>query len=378
MGDTEAKIRDWRFGATQAERMCAALLYLEGYEDIDPQHPLGGPDGLKDVLCRKGGKKWVAAAFFPTTLPTFREIKEKFVHDLAGVAANNADAMAFFVNQHLTIGMREELRSQSPNHDVEIYHLERIRNLLDSPKGCGIRLEDLHIPMTEEEQWAFWSVINTDVIRKLADNELRRHQQMTSMESKLDLLLERSMAIEYNLRSQRSYLSVTTTTADAVEMPTASFTAATVCWIHRLLTEGTTLSEAARGRFRATQSWVGRAGSTLETASYVPPPPQDIPLLLEKLLTRWHERHGQLIGAAKTEIASALAELHHGFLSVHPFLDGNGRVARAITDQAARELLNQGVGADFSEDSASYFDALRAGDNGDLGPLTERILAALG
>lgn len=54
---------------------------------------------------------------------------------------------------------------------VEIYHLERIRSLLDSPKGCGIRLEYLRIPMTEPEQWAFWSAMNYDVVRKLAENE---------------------------------------------------------------------------------------------------------------------------------------------------------------------------------------------------------------
>jgi hypothetical protein len=61
MSAAEAMIRDWRFGNVQAERMCAALLHLEGYEDIDPQHPLGGPDGLKDVLCKKAGRTWVAA-----------------------------------------------------------------------------------------------------------------------------------------------------------------------------------------------------------------------------------------------------------------------------------------------------------------------------
>lgn len=74
----------------QAERMCAALLHLEGYQDINPQHPFGGPDGLKDVLCKKGGKTWVAAAYFPPTAPTFKEIKAKFVHDAAGIEATDA------------------------------------------------------------------------------------------------------------------------------------------------------------------------------------------------------------------------------------------------------------------------------------------------
>jgi hypothetical protein len=62
---TEQVLRDWRFGSTQAERLCAALLDLEGYVDIDPQHPLGGPDDRKDVVCRRGRRKYVAAVYFP-------------------------------------------------------------------------------------------------------------------------------------------------------------------------------------------------------------------------------------------------------------------------------------------------------------------------
>ena len=89
---TEASVRDWRYGNTQAERLCAAMLYLESFQDVDPQHPLGGPDGLKDVRCSKNGKTWIAAAYFPPTHPTFKEIQEKFEHDFAGVAANGAQA----------------------------------------------------------------------------------------------------------------------------------------------------------------------------------------------------------------------------------------------------------------------------------------------
>jgi hypothetical protein len=60
---TEGTLRDWRYGNTQAERLCAALLHLESFEDVNPQHPLGGPDGLKDVRCNRNGKMWIAAAF---------------------------------------------------------------------------------------------------------------------------------------------------------------------------------------------------------------------------------------------------------------------------------------------------------------------------
>lgn len=64
---TEGILGDWRFGQAQAERLVATLFYLEHFEDVDPRHPLGGPDGLKDVLCRKDGAVWIAAAFCPPT-----------------------------------------------------------------------------------------------------------------------------------------------------------------------------------------------------------------------------------------------------------------------------------------------------------------------
>ena len=63
---TEDVLTRWRYGSTQAERLCAGLLAIEGYQSIDPQCPLGGPDGLKDVICEKDGWKFVAAVYFPS------------------------------------------------------------------------------------------------------------------------------------------------------------------------------------------------------------------------------------------------------------------------------------------------------------------------
>ena len=374
---TESALRDWRYGNTQAERLCAAILHLESFEGVDPQHPLGGPDGLKDVRCSKDGKTWIAAAYFPPTPSTFSEIRTKFDHDFAGVAANGAHAFAFFVNQPLTIAERGELQSRASGVSVEIYHLERIRALLDAPKGCGIRLEYLRIPMTESEQWSFWSTMNYDVIRKLSENEIRRDAQMKSVQDTLNKLLARTTAIEMNLHASPSSLQQARPSLESVEMPTASFSAATLCWLHRLLTEDLTLPEAVRGRFRGVQVWIGSADSTRETARYVPPPPESIPRLIDEWLEWWHERHRTLQGQPKENVVVGLAELHHRFLKIHPFMDANGRVARSITDQAARELLNEGIGAEFIADTQAYYAALAAADGGDLTPLQDRIKAAL-
>jgi len=99
MADTELKLKIWRGDQIRAERLAAAILHIEGFSSVDPQCPLGGPDGLKDVLCEKSTWKYVAAAYFPTTDQSFKKIQDKFEHDLPGVARNSADGLVFLTNQ---------------------------------------------------------------------------------------------------------------------------------------------------------------------------------------------------------------------------------------------------------------------------------------
>jgi|GEM_PF-4474455 len=84
--------------------------------------------------------------------------------------------------------------------------------------------------MTEPEQWAFWSAMNYDVELKLAENEKRHDEQMKGVHDKLDLILSRTTAIEMNLHAEPSSLQ-NPVLLEAVEMPTAAFTASTVCWL---------------------------------------------------------------------------------------------------------------------------------------------------
>lgn len=372
---TEATLKDWRFGQTQAERLAAALLHVESFHSVDPQHPLGGPDGAKDLLCKRGGVVWVGAVYFPQTEPSFADIQRKFVDDFAGVAKNDAKGFVFFVNQRLTVTQRQKLETEAASTPTEIYHLERIRAILDAPKGCGVRLEYLRIPMTEEEQWAFWSSMNQDVVRRLVDSEARREAQFRSLESKLDLVLERTNALGVTLTARQS--SVLAPLSEGLEMPTTLISLATVSWLHRVVTEPDGLPEATRGRLRGVQVWIGPPGSTAETASFCPAPPEEIIPLIDKLFAWWRGEHGRLLRAERSEVVTALATLHHEFLKVHPFLDANGRIARLILDQAAREILGQSVNAEFTADPAAYYSALRAADTGDLEPLVARISAAL-
>jgi hypothetical protein len=108
---TEIDLRDWRGGQTNAERLCAGILEISGYTDVDPQAPLGGPDDKKDILARRRGLSFVAAVFFPPTLQSFSNIQDKFVKDREGVLRHRADGFIFLVNQPLTISQRNTLLS---------------------------------------------------------------------------------------------------------------------------------------------------------------------------------------------------------------------------------------------------------------------------
>lgn len=77
------------------------------------------------------------------------------------------------------------------------------------------------------------------------------------------------------------------------------------------------------GEFRYSQNWIGAAGSTLKTAKYIPPNPDDMNKAmfdLEKYINSDDE----------TDFLIQAALIHYQFETIHPFLDGNGRVGRLL------------------------------------------------
>jgi Fic family protein len=93
--------------------------------------------------------------------------------------------------------------------------------------------------------------------------------------------------------------------------------------IHGKLLEGVRGSHLTPGDVRTSQNWIGPAGCTLNEATFVPPPPHDVSRLLSELEQFLHsDTHLPLL------IKVGLA--HAQFETIHPFLDGNGRVGRLL------------------------------------------------
>ena len=92
--------------------------------------------------------------------------------------------------------------------------------------------------------------------------------------------------------------------------------------IHGVLLQGTRGGEKTPGEFRKSQNWIGPAGCTLTTASFVPPPVSVMTESLGNLESFLHDPTLPVL------IQCGLA--HAQFETIHPFLDGNGRVGRLL------------------------------------------------
>ena len=153
--ETWNRLREWDKGQADSERLSAGLIALEGFHAIDPSHPIGGPDGGKDILCARDGAMHIVGVYFPRGQQSFSKIKTKFTEDLENALSNKAEAFVFVTNQELKLKERAELEDLAAPTPSIIFHLERVATILNNVAGYALRLEFLQIPMTVEEQLAF-------------------------------------------------------------------------------------------------------------------------------------------------------------------------------------------------------------------------------
>ncbi|TVQ35106.1 MAG: Fic family protein [Wenzhouxiangella sp.] len=133
---------------------------------------------------------------------------------------------------------------------------------------------------------------------------------------------------------------------------------------HAELMRGVRGGRLQPGQLRSSQNWIGPAGCTLGTATFVPPPPHEVPQALAGLENFLHDSAG-LPPLAQVGLA------HAQFETIHPFLDGNGRVGRLLIAFLLTEkrLLAKPVlylSHYFKRHRAEYYERLQAvRDHGD-------------
>ena len=131
-----------------------------------------------------------------------------------------------------------------------------------------------------------------------------------------------------------------------------------LCEVHGILLSGVRGHERRPGAFRRSPNWIGSPDNRPETAVFVPPPVGEMERALDDLERFLHETT-----AVPPLVSIALA--HYQFETIHPFLDGNGRLGRLLVVflLVERDLLPQPLlylSSFFEAHRSDYYDRLQA------------------
>ena len=128
--------------------------------------------------------------------------------------------------------------------------------------------------------------------------------------------------------------------------------------IHERLLQGVRGARLTPGELRTSQNWIGSGGCTLNDATFIPPPPHEVQASLGALETFLHAE-------SDLPLLIQIGLAHAQFETIHPFLDGNGRVGRLLITflLCQRQILLKPVlylSHFFKQNRSEYYDHLQA------------------
>jgi Fic family protein len=285
------------------------------------------------------------------------------------------EGFLFVTNQSLTPMQRTTLTAlaKAKGKECGILHLQQLQNLLDSAPGYGVRIQYLGIEMTIEEQLSWAVDSDSQTAKALAANT----RELLALRASVERM---SAGHEHIIKTMRTLEQVTTSASTPDLISVSSFSRndgfapissqlspSLILVFHRLTCFD--LPARAVGQLRTRDVWLGNLEGRIAT-HIQPPPPEQVEELLASLCAAWARSFSLL--RSRGEKLEALVKFHAEFLLIHPFVDGNGRVARSILMQQCLDLFGKADMALMNK-GAAYYAALQAADRKDFGPLIALI-----
>jgi Fic family protein len=233
----------------------------------------------------------------------------------------------------------------------------RLREVLSEADYALGRLDGAVLTLPSPDHFVFMYVRREAVLSSQIEGTQSSLQNLLAAEAKLndpDAPADVSEVINY-VRAMNHGLA---------RLPELPVSIRLIREIHTELMRGVRGGRLAPGELRTSQNWIGPGGCSLREATFVPPPPHEVPNALSDL-ERFLHAGGDLPPLVRIGLA------HAQFETIHPFLDGNGRIGRLLITflLTEKKLLSRPVlylSHYFKAHRTEYYDTLQAvRDNGD-------------
>ena len=252
----------------------------------------------------------------------------------------------FRAGQYISQGYYKSFQPSNINRQFEIYNMEVLQLLSQADRELGrLDMFSKYIPNIE-------LFISMHVLK-----EATQSSRIEGTQTKMDEALLDIEDIPVDKRNDweevQNYIRALEWSID--ELKDLPISSRLILKTHKILMQGVRGEQKQPGEFRTSQNWIG--GASINDAMFIPPTHDKVPELMGDLEKFLHNDAIYIPELLKLGLA------HYQFETIHPFLDGNGRVGRLLIPLylVSKEILNKPILylSDFFERNRKlYYDNL--------------------